>query len=49
MVTHGDRKAMKAGTLASINEDVIAHVFQEYIKLVTEQPETKQCVSMLLP
>ena len=45
MVTFGDRKAMKASTLARIDEDIVLHVFNEYDSLVAQLPEAKQLVS----
>ena len=41
MATHGDRKVMKAAAFAYIDEGMITHVFEEYVKLVTEHPEAK--------
>ena len=53
MATHGDRKIMRAAAIASIDEDILTWVFQEYCKLVAEHPEAKRygqlCAFVELP
>lgn len=41
MATHGDRKILKAASLTSVDNDLVQHVFQEYVKLTELHPETK--------
>ena len=41
MATHGDRKYMKASSLAAVDVNVIKYMFEKYSKMTTENPEAK--------
>ncbi len=41
MATHGDRKRMKAGILATLDPALVRDLFDRYCTLTTQFPEAK--------